>query len=59
MGVLIGCYVGMAIGIGMIIGTGILSKQDKLKSGQKVLFYGIGIAIYLVAMVSLITHFKS
>lgn len=58
MGTIIGSSVGMLIGAGMITASSILTKQGKLKSGQKVLFFGIGIAIFLVAMVSLITHFK-
>lgn len=48
----------MAIGVGMIAASSILTKQGKLKTGQKLLFFGIGIAIFLVGMVSLITHFK-
>jgi len=58
MGTIIGSSVGMAIGVGMIAASSILTKQGKLKTGQKLLFFGIGIAIFLVGMVSLITHFK-
>ncbi len=58
MGTVIACIVGMLIGVGMLVGAGVLTKQDKLKSGQKVLFFGLGIAIFLVAMVSLITSLK-
>jgi len=57
-GQIIGLSIGMSIGLGMIAGASVLTKQGKLKTGQKVLFFGIGIAIFLAAMVSLITHFK-
>lgn len=59
MGTIIGLSAGIGIGLGMITSASVLTKQGKLKNGQKVLFFGIGIAIVLVATGFLINHFQN
>jgi len=52
-GTIIACVVGMLISIGIITGTTILTKQEKLKTPQKILFYTLGVGFLILSIISL------
>ena len=54
VGAIVACTFGMLIGLGLIIGTTVLVKQNKIKTLQIVLFYVLGIAIISGSLVSLL-----
>ena len=53
-GTIIGCTVGALIGIGLIAGTSVQLKKHTIKISIAGMFYAIGFAIILVAIISLI-----
>ena len=51
-GTIIACVIGILISIGIIVGTTILSKQDKIKSLQKIMFYVLGSGLLVLSIAS-------
>jgi cytochrome c oxidase assembly factor CtaG len=54
MGTIIACVIGILIGLGVIAGITVLSKQNKVGTFQKVLFYCLGSAITIASILSII-----
>lgn len=54
MGTIIACVVGILIGLGVIAGISVLSKQNKVGNFQKILFYSIGSIIVIASILSII-----
>lgn len=54
MGTIIASVIGILIGLGVITGVAVLSKQNKVNTLQKVLFYCLGSAITIASILSII-----
>lgn len=51
-GTIIACVIGILISVGMIVGTTILSKQNKIKTLQKIMFYALGSGLLILSIAS-------
>ncbi len=56
VGTIIGLVIAQLIACGLITGTTVLKKQDKIKKAQMILFYGLAILISIVSLVTSIIY---